>query len=410
MSPRACIIRLKAAAPALVIGAWLISIMLVILTAATPLEFDPRWLGNIARWGLFGLAFSACGLLAHRGGWFRWVLLGVPWLLWGSLGAGELTHLWYLCHRSPSQWDHTPFWRKAVGPLEWLFANQEVWWPPHVLFRRGDSIVATHFLGEKRTGLLDSRVAFLTPIFPGLRWASRLPEGDNKQLLDTSWQLVDTASVGMSQDTALQRRVRPWVIGQRRNQQARQFDLWRQRRGQPRSDATELLTRVTQHGANTLSCIVNAVGSTTEPSFWLPPTVRQGHKGYAVYRAQASEDYGPRHLLTVNAQLLANGCEYPLSLNIINPHTGTFRVAGVGIRARKWNGISLRDGTSDISYSSQGQAPNVITITHLDTVRAIVAGTFSGTLYNDNGSGGDRTVTLTQGRFDFHYQRNEPGE
>jgi hypothetical protein len=400
--------RIKAAIPVLVIGAWLLSLVLVILTTATPLEFDPRWLGNVARGALWGLAFPACALLARRGGWFRWVLLGLPWLLWSSIVVVEVMAIGYLCQRPRSEWNHTPFWRKAVEPLEWVFANREMWWPPNVLFRRGNSVVASQLLLEKRKGVLNSRVAYLTPVLPGLRWASCLPEGDNKLLLDTSWQLVDTASVEMSQDTALQRRVRPWVVGQRRSQQARQWDDLRQRRGKPRSDATELLTRATCHGANTLSCLVRAVGSTTENSFWLPPTARVGHDGYAVYRAQDSEDYGPRRLLTIHADMLFNGCKYPLHLELTDAHTGIFHLAGTGIVTRKWNEIGLMDGTIGMLYVSQGQLPATVTITRLDTIQAIVSGTFSGTLHN--GTDGDRTVTLTQGRFDFHYRQREPWE
>jgi hypothetical protein len=401
--------QVKSAVPALVVGTWLLSLVLIILTTATPLEFDPRWLGNIARGSMWGLAFPACGLLARRNGWFRWVLLGVPWLLWSSIVAVEVMAIWYLCQRPRSEWDHTPFWRKAVEPLEWVFANQAAWGPPNVLFRQGKSMVASQLLWERRKGVLEARLAILTPVLPGLRWASCLPQGDdNNRLLDTSWQLVDTASVGMSQDTALQRRVRPWVTGQRHNQQARWQDDWRERRGQPRSDATELLTSATQQGANTLSCVVSAIGSTTESSFWLPPTIRTGHDSYAVYRARDSEDYGPRRLLTIHAQLLFNGCEYPFYLNLANAQTGSFQLAGTGVSAHKWKELGLMDGTIGMSYSSQGKSPATVTITRLDTVRAIVAGTFSGTLHN--GTDGDRTVTLAQGRFDFHYRRSEPSE
>ena len=389
----------------LLTGVWLLSLVLVILTLVTPLEFNPLLLGNLARWLVWGLAFPVGRWVARRGQWHRWVGCAIPGLLWGGVVGAELLVAWDV-YRRPASAYHRHEWRRAVWPLEAVFANQAHRMPPDTLFRRGRQVVAHQLTWERPWGV-SYRYVVLAPVLPGLQWAQPLPDPEEaEKLLDTSWQLVDTASVGMSQDTALQRRVRPWVSGQRYTQRARATDAWRARRGLPRSNAAELSVPATQSGANMLSCTVTATGSITENSFWTAPRVRQGHNSRAVYRAFASPDYGAARQLTIYADLLFNGQEYGLAIDVANVRgPGTYRLAEQGGSAAQRNQLLL--SAEGVMYTARQSAPAIVTITTLDTARAIIAGTFAGTLHNGMGK---YTVIIEHGRFDLHYRRCEPTE
>jgi hypothetical protein len=185
-----------------------LSLVLVLLTVATPLEFVPLPLGNIPRWALWGLAFPACHHLWLRTGRFRWVWKALPWVLWSLLVVAEGLAVWVWFYRA----NHTPFWQSVPNPLEMVFANRERWRTERTLFRRGRLVIVHQLCLAPRYGVTDLRQAQLVPLLPGLQWAARLPGDFQPGVVDTSWQLVDTVAAEMSQDTALQRRVKPWLL------------------------------------------------------------------------------------------------------------------------------------------------------------------------------------------------------
>jgi hypothetical protein len=188
------------------LGAWLLSLVLVLLTTVTPLEFTPLWLGNLPRWGLWGLAFPACHRLRTGSLRLPWLWTGLPWLLWGLLVVGEGLFAYGIATHTPRRW------AKLMEPLQWLFANQARWRPGLVLFTHGRQHLTHQLLWHPRYGVVDIRQVQLLPLLPGLQWAKRLPEPLYAAgVLDESWQVADTASAGMSRDTSLPRRIRPWL-------------------------------------------------------------------------------------------------------------------------------------------------------------------------------------------------------
>jgi hypothetical protein len=187
---------------------WVLSLALVLLTVATPLEFVPLVLGNVPRWALWGLAFPACHQLGIRTGRFRLVWKALPWVLWLLLLAAEGFAVWGWFHR----WHRATFWKSIRYPLEVVFANQDRWETERILFRRGPLVVVHQLCWHPRHGVVDLRQARLVPLLPGLQWATRLSTAFQPGVVDASWQLVDTVGAQMSQDTALQRRVKPWLL------------------------------------------------------------------------------------------------------------------------------------------------------------------------------------------------------
>lgn len=190
-----------------IISIWLTSLLLTILTLFTRLEFTPLPLGNTSRWIIWGLAFPACYLLRLRNRRLRWLWIMIPWLLWTGLIYMEGLAVWVSFH----QVGRYTFWEATLEPLRFAFANQERWIKQRVIFRRGSQVIEHQYLYERPMGILDVRQAIITPILPGLQLATRLPIA-GQGVVDDSWQLVDSTSVEMSQDTALNRRLKPWLL------------------------------------------------------------------------------------------------------------------------------------------------------------------------------------------------------
>lgn len=190
---------------------WLLSLVLVLLTVATPLEFVPLPVGNIPRWALWGLAFPACHHLWLRIGRFRWVWQLLPWLLWLLLFVAECFTVWVWLQGG----HQATFWKSVRYPLEVVFANRERWQTVRTLFRRGPLVIVHQLCLAPRYGVTDLRQVKVVPLLPGLQWAARLPGDFQPGVVDASWQLVDTVAAEMSQDTALQRRVKPWLLKHR---------------------------------------------------------------------------------------------------------------------------------------------------------------------------------------------------
>lgn len=384
--------------PRLLIGSWVLSLLLVVLTLATPLEFSPLPVENIFRWGAWLLAFPACRRLYHLTGRLPWLWKLLPWLVWSPVLFLEG---YVVLH--PSRY---PLWKRALEPLEWVFWNRADWETKRVLFRRGSSEVVFHHLRDPRMGYLEYRLAYYTPLLPGVHWMRLIP-GDYplvQDVVDPSWQIVDTASAELSQDMALRRRLKPWLTGQRYTQSMRESDAQRQKWGLPRTNTPESLPPLSQQGTHTMGCRIQATGSTERASFWLPPTLRQGHGTQAVYRSTSSEENGPKRLLTISTKLLLQGQEFLLVLHVPNVRgPGTYPLTGTHPAPSKWSTLFLEDAINGVSYTSWAKPAAVVRISRLDTTHCIVAGSFSGTLRN--GEVGDCSVTIDQGRFDLLFQR-----
>jgi hypothetical protein len=382
----------------LLIGAWVLSLVLVVLTLATPLEFSPLPVENVFRWGTWLLAIPACRRLQQLTGRLLWLWKLLPWLLWSPVLFLE----GYIVLR-PS---YHSLGRRVLQPLEWIFWNRADWGMQYVLFRRENSEVVFDHLRDPQMGYLKDRLAYHTPLLPGVHWVSPIP-GEYplvQNVLDPSWQIVDTASAELSQDTVLRRRLQPWLTGQRYTQRVREADEWRQKRGLPRTISPESLPPATQQGAHTMGCRMQATGSTERASFWLPPTLRQGHGTQAVYRSTFSEENGPKRLLTISTHFLLQGKEFPLFLYVPNvTGTGTYPLIGGLPVPSAWSTLFLEDAINGVSYTSWAEPAAVVHITRLDTTRCIVAGRFSGSLRN--GEEGDCSVTIDDGRFDLLFQR-----
>ncbi len=158
------------------------------------------------------------------------------------------------------------------------------------------------------------------------------------------------------------------------------------------------LTPATQSGANTLSCVVDGrvyvaygrrctnFGSTCEEALEVQYNAKQGR-------------------LTINSVLSTTGRDERLAVtcdSVFVPgvvagvqQPFSYRLAGLGY-------------TNDrLNYSTADRTRTRITITRLDTVNHIVAGTFDGYLKNllINPTTEKLAVSVTDGRFDAVYSR-----
>jgi len=166
----------------LVIG-WAVSFILVVLSIFTPMELVPLPLENVPRWGLYALAFPACGLLQARWPRGRLVWKTLPWLGWGPLLVVLFFSLPMTVAQTPAK-----SWADIFAPLTWFFARPEEWRTSQVLFRRGNQLVVEQRYvpwDQLRPRMLRGswRTALVTPLVPGVQWAVPLGPGS----LDDSW-------------------------------------------------------------------------------------------------------------------------------------------------------------------------------------------------------------------------------
>jgi hypothetical protein len=153
----------------LIVGVWLLGLVLVPLTLFTPLEFTPLWLGNLPRWGLWGLAFPACHWLRVRTKCRLWA--AVPWVLWAPLAYAVGDNGWR-SYRDAAQ-SHAPMrWSTLVQPLELTFANDKRWWRQQVLSQNGARVTSLE-MDVSRYGSEGIRYTEIFQLLPGLQWARR---------------------------------------------------------------------------------------------------------------------------------------------------------------------------------------------------------------------------------------------
>jgi hypothetical protein len=180
-----------------VVVGWLGSVVLVALSIFTPVEFAPLPLENVPRWGLYALAFPACGLLQTR--WPRGHLLWqmLPWLSWGPL----LGVLFFWLPTTVAQTPAKP-WSDILAPVTWVVARPQEWRTTHILFRRGRQLVVQQQYVAWNQPLPRVpargtwRTALVTPLLPGVQWAVPL---SGLGSLDASWQAQEpTASTAFA--------------------------------------------------------------------------------------------------------------------------------------------------------------------------------------------------------------------
>lgn len=158
------------------------------------------------------------------------------------------------------------------------------------------------------------------------------------------------------------------------------------------------LTPATQQGANTLSCLVD-------------DRVYQAYGRRCTDFGNTCEErlevkyHAKKGRLTINSVLstterderLALTCDSVFTLGVVagNQQPFSYRLAGLGYTDHKLN------------YSTADPTRTRITITRLDTVNHIIAGTFEGYLKGllINPTTEKRAVSVTEGRFDVVYSQ-----
>jgi hypothetical protein len=109
---------------------------------------------------------------------------------------------------------------------------------------------------------------------------------------------------------------------------------------------------------------------------------------------------------SLEARLYAKDVNEAFSLSIDSlRQAGTFPTTyraepGATYRAVRNLAFSA-NGSADIYSSQERGSVGSITISRLDTVQRIVAGTFSGNLYRSGSR--SKSVSISEGRFDLHY-------
>lgn len=175
---------------------WLVSLVLVLLTTFTPLEFNPIQLTYLPRWGLWFLVIPATQWLWTSTRILPWLWKSIPWLLWVPLLALQLAYSIKSYIRYPT-YNVFRNIRYTLLIFEDVFAAQlrtpyyfYTWHTNTIHYRWGSRIVAQQLLDTPWGG--EPRRVIITPLLPGLQWSQ--PIADDL-LLHAPWQPVDTASV-----------------------------------------------------------------------------------------------------------------------------------------------------------------------------------------------------------------------
>ncbi|MBT2559240.1 hypothetical protein J7E24_15735 [Hymenobacter sp. ISL-91] len=300
--------------------------------------------------------------------------------------------------------------------MKTLFADDGEWRTSQVVFRRGRQRV----VNQRRTALdqpaprslpWQTRTVLITQLGPGLQWAGSDPGPHG---LDASWRAAEPTQPGeflrwelfrqqlaLSGDSAVHRRLRARLQVHARAVWRRQRDAWRTRVDPPRPDAPETVPAASHAGANTLGCWVSADGPVATEGVRYRAAPRRGHDCRADYRTDTTATDASRHRLTVEATLLLNGVAHELRLNLAVPlRRGTYALQACAEPA-SWSTLQLFDPWHNVSYCSQSQPRATVVLSHIDTLRRIVAGTFEGELQTN--ATPRQYVVLRQGRFDVRY-------
>ena len=159
-------------------------------------------------------------------------------------------------------------------------------------------------------------------------------------------------------------------------------------------DQLSLLPAATQTGANTFGCLINGMAFTPRRD---PDPF---HSASPALAASYKYDYGKKaYAFTIGTSHYTNSNNIKtigIVTDSLKIHEGeTLLLSKVSTPGFASAGYLFN--TSD--YDTNDNATGQLTITHLDTVRQIISGTFN---FKAVGRAGD-TVRITNGRFDVHY-------
>jgi hypothetical protein len=214
------------------------------------------------------------------------------------------------------------------------------------------------------------------------------------------WQLIQQ-QLALSGDSAVHRRLRAQLQGIAHALWLSQRTAWRPQVGPPHPDVPETVPAASHVGANTLGCWASADGPAATEGVRYRSAPRCGHDCRAYYRTDSTATDASRHRLTVEATLQLHGVPYTLRLYLAAAlHPGTYTLQGCAEPA-SWSTLQLFDPWHNASYCSQPQPRATVVLSHVDTLRRIVAGTFEGELQTS--ASPKQYVVLRQGRFDVRY-------
>ena len=175
---------------------WLVSLVLVLLTTFTPLEFNPIQLTYLPRWGLWFLVIPATQWLRTSTKILPWLWKSIPWLLWVPLLALQLaysikSYIHYPTHNIFLNVRHTVIILEDVFTAQLRTPFERYTWYTHTIhYRWGNRVVAQQLLHTPWGG--EPRRVIITPLLPGLQWSQAITDD---LIFQAPWQPVDTATV-----------------------------------------------------------------------------------------------------------------------------------------------------------------------------------------------------------------------
>jgi hypothetical protein len=362
----------------LLLGTWGICLALTLLPALPALYFQQGGLRSLVHTAAWLLAFPATGYWVAQSAskWVRGLLRWVPRLQWALVGLlllvpgyGWLALFYFFL--APSTASH----------------------PAPSLLRRGQCSVRYQSGGQFSTVEGGGTLVLVQPVGPFLEWVTPLPSAPE---LDSTWTLLDPQGLALLDQSSAQR------------SRSRFHDRWLKQ---------ELATDFTP--------------DTTRYHLALPPATQEG-RGVLGYRRGGRSYATPRQGPSLSGGLLraqlrwrgafqltaAVGYDEELTLALADFRgIGTYRLVRPlttsnpqAIPTAQANYLLLsrvgREG-EEYQYLSLPTLPPLLTITHFDSVRQVVAGTFSGLVHLESARPGayrTDTLHLQQGRFDVRYR------
>lgn len=176
--------------------------------------------------------------------------------------------------------------------------------------------------------------------------------------------------------------------------------------GCKKKDPEPELSPATQTGANTVGCRLNG-------ELWLPGGYRNG----AGQEVKFSTTYYPpsyslaslRNTFTLTGTRQNKQINDDIQLALANlDHVGIYSLDLNAVpypQAQPWQdqGVYRTNDPTIREYITSPSNTGTLTITRLDTVAHVIAGTFS---FTAKEIGGTKTVSVTDGRFDINYLDN----
>jgi hypothetical protein len=157
----------------------------------------------------------------------------------------------------------------------------------------------------------------------------------------------------------------------------------------------DVLPPITQTGQNTIGCLVN--GEVFLPKNYNAPLKAVGVTYFS-------------HKLHINfsRQKKLDGLNQGIIIEVLDPIV--FEGGRINLNLYNNHGAVYRDEekcgdykTMDSAMHAPGGGSGILTISHLDTIKHIICGTFSIKFNKPNTQAGCDTIRITEGRFDSFY-------